>query len=211
VPGVYITAISKSGCQSGVACQIFVQQAESYPSLAAGSQQALKIFVSASTAQHFTTLLVGDRVDVYAHAWRYDIDGQNELLLQVSSGLPGCAKKIGQGTPLPVTVTLAELSVTAYESTVGPLLIRVDTVSGKPAAPTETFGLWETGVFDDAGIENVTSLSPFFLPGGAFVGLTQNQIESFTSVTGVFGLFVIGMPVAKYEEIYPRTMADVVQ
>ena len=214
VPGVYVTGVSQGGCVAGSACQIFVQQGEQYADLAAGSQQALKIFVSGSTAQHFTSIAVGDQVDVYANAWRYDVDGQNELLLQVNQQLPGCAKKVGAGDPQPVTVLLSDLTLTAYEDTVGPLLVKVNDVSGKPALPDETFGLWTTGVFIDAGPESIVSLSPYFLSGGAFSGLVQGQTTSFTSVTGVFGVFFPAGPDAgpaiKYKEIYPRAMSEVV-
>lgn len=211
VEGVIVTAVGKGGCVAGEACQIFVQSDKSYPDLAAGSQQALKIFASAATAEHFTAVKVGDTLNVYAHAWRYDVDGQHELLLQVNSQLEGCAKVVSSGSQVtPVTVDLADLTVSAYEDTVGPLLVRVETVSGTPALPDETFGLYDTGVFNEAGIETVTSLSPFFLANGAFVGLAAGKKHDFLAVTGVFGLFVpVADPLVKYEEIYPRTMADV--
>jgi hypothetical protein len=207
---VYVTAVSNGGCVAGTACQIFVQQQLSYANLNQGSQEALKIFVSAATAEYFTTIAVGDQVDVYAHAWRYNVDGQNELLLQVNLSLQGCAKKIGAGDASPVTVTLADLTVPAYEDTVGPLLVKVNLVSGKPQLPAETFGLWNTGVFMEGGVEDIVSLSPYFLPNSVFVGLTQDKKHDFISVTGVFGLFVpVADPLIKYKEIYPRTMADV--
>jgi hypothetical protein len=211
VPGVFVTAISKAGCQAGVACQIFVQQAEQYAHLAAGSRQALKIFVSANTAAHFTGLAVGDKVDVLAWAWRYDVDGQHELLLQVNLQLPGCAKKVGVGVPKPVTVALSDLTLGAYEDTVGPLLVQVNQVSGKPQLPAETFGLWTTGVFSDAGVESIVSLSPYALSGGSFAfdPANQGKTHDFTSVTGVFGLFIPpGNPAMKFKEIYPRSMDE---
>lgn len=214
VPGVYVTGVSQGGCVAGSACQMFVQQGEQYADLAAGSQQALKLFVSGNTAEHFTSIAVGDQVDVYANAWRYDVNGQNELLLQVNLQLTGCAKKIGAGNPQPVTVLLSDLTLTAYEDTVGPLLVKVNGVSGKPGLPDETFGLWTTGTFSDAGVESIVSLSPYFLGGGAFSGLVQSQTTNFTSVTGVFGLFFPADPDAgpaiKYKEIYPRAMSEVV-
>jgi hypothetical protein len=211
VPGVFVTAISGGACVAGQACQIFVQQNESFADLAGGSQQALKIFVSASAAQHFTAVQVDDEVDVYAHAWRYNVGGQNELLLQVSNGLRGCAKPVGIGAPQPVTVSLSDLTVEAYELTVGPLFIRLDAVSGTPALPAETFGLYYTAgpIDQDAGIETVTSLSPYFLPGSVFTGLNQGVKTDFESVAGVFGLFIpTATPGQKYEEIYPRSEAE---
>ncbi len=210
VPGVFVTAISKAGCQAGVACQVFVQQAEQFADLAAGSQQALKVFVSASTASHFVGLAVGDKVDVLAWAWRYDVDAQHELLLQVNQKLPGCAKKVGAGTPQPVTATLAELTLSAYEDTVGPLLVQVSQVSGKPQLPAETFGLWSTGVFSDGGVESIVSLSPYALAGGAFSfdPASMGKTHDFTSVTGVFGLFMPAGSAQKFKELYPRAMSE---
>jgi hypothetical protein len=98
----------------------------------------------------------------------------------------------------------------AYEDTVGPLLVTVDTVSGKPQLPGEIFALWDTGVFSDAGPSATVNLSPYFLPNGVFVGFMQGSIHDFGKVTGVFGLFVLlGNPPAKYKVIYPRSMAEV--
>lgn len=208
VPGVYVTAVSKGGCQAGTACQIYVQQDLTYDTLAAGSQQAIKIFVSGNAADHFTGIQVGQRVDVDAHAWRYNLMGQDELLLQVNLQLKGCAKPVGTGDAQPVNVQLSQLMFAVYDQ-VGPLLVKVPNVTGTPQMPTETFGLYVKGMFIDAGAENVVSLSPFFMPAGAFTGLTTGQSTTFTSVTGVFGIFVpTQMPTAKYREIYPRTAAE---
>jgi hypothetical protein len=209
VPGVYVTGVGKGGCQAGVACQIFVQQSEAFADLAAGSQQALKMFISANTAFHFAGIKVGDRVDVDAFAWRYTVNGQNELLLQVNLQLPGCAKVVGTGNPVPVPAQLSDLTLSAYEDTVGPLLVTVTGVSGKPQLPAETFGLWKTGTFTDAGADTIVSLSPYLLPTAAFSGLTTGKVHDFTSVTGVFGLFSpTADPSAKYKEIYPRADAE---
>ena len=57
-----------------------------------------------------------------------------------------------------------DLTLDAYENTLGPLLVKVDGVSGKPQLPAETFGLWKTGVFVDAGPDTIVSLSPYFGP-----------------------------------------------
>lgn len=211
--GVYITAISKNGCVDAMPpepCQIFFQEAETYPDLAAGSQRAIRMFVSGNSAKHFTSLAVGDQVDVLAHAKRDTQNGHDELMLSVVTALPGCAKKVGQGTPAPVVVQYEDLTLSAYEQTVGPLFVRLEGISGKPQLPTEIFGLWETGVFNEAGIENVVSLSPFFLPGGTFTGLEAGKTHAFGSVTGVFGLFVIDNPLTKYKVVYPRSMGEVV-
>jgi hypothetical protein len=211
IPGVYVTAVSQGACVAGTACQVYLQQDETYASLAAGAQRALKLLVSKNTSQFFTTLKLGDQVNVYANAWRYNLDGQNELLLQVNLMLKGCAKVVGSGNPTPVAATLADLTVPAYEDTLGPLLVQVQTISGKPKMPGEIFALWNTGVFSDAGLDEVVNLSPYFLPGGVFAGLQQGAIHDFTSVTGVFGLFVPPTPpIIKYKVVYPRTMSEVV-
>lgn len=217
VTGLYVTAISWGGCSSGNACQVFLQDAETYASFAAGAQHGMKLFVSGATAEHFESLQVGDRVNVYAHAWRYNLNpAQNELLLQVNGTLRGCAKAVGSGTPAPIEgVELTDLTVDAYENTHGPLLVRVDEVSGKPGAATETFALWKTGgPFVEAGVESVVSASPYFLDGGSFSGLPTDGTTTvdFASITGVFGLFVPAPPAdggtgPKYLMIYPRTMA----
>lgn len=210
VPGVYVTAVSGSGCTGGTPCQIFVQQQETFASIAEGSQQAIKLFASAATASHFEGIAVGDRIDVYAHAWRYDINGQNELLLQVATALPGCAEVVGSGNPQPVAgLSLVDLTVDLYEQTMGPLLIQVDAVSGSPDGPSELFGLWPGFMPGTQPLEEITSLSPHALPNGAFVGLTQDLIHNFTHVVGVYSLFIPGSaPATKYEVLYIRSMAD---
>lgn len=209
VPGVYVTAVSGAGCAAGQACQIFVQQQESYASLAAATHQSLRIAIAPSVASYFTGISVGDRVDLYAHAIRDLQDGKNELFFLVTETLPGCAKVVGSGTSLPVTVTLDQLTVAAYEDTIGPVLVRVDTVTGNPNTPPELFALWDTGTMPNGDITTVTSLSPYFLAGGQFTGLTDGQNTDFQEVVGVFGLFVPPvMPVTKYEAIYVRTTAD---
>ena len=205
VPGVYVTAVSKNGCTPDVGCQIFVQQDESYLDFADAQQKSLRIDIYPTVAEHFVGIGVGDEVDLYAHALRNTNDGNDELEFFVSDALPGCAKVVGSGTPQPVAATLADLSVDAYESN-GPVLVTVDLVSGKPHMPIETFALWSTGSREGGDITTVTSLSPFFLAGSAFTGLTPETITDFDSVTGVFGLFVpAGM---KYEEIYPRDATE---
>jgi len=219
VPDVIVTAISWGGCSAGHPCQVFLQTEATYPTLAAGAHQAIKLFVSDDTAQHFTQLQVGQRVNVYAHAWRYNFNpAQNELLLQVNATLRGCAWRVGDATATPIpNVQLSELTVDAYENTVGPLLVQVQDVTGKPGPANETFGLWKTGgPFVDAGPESIVSASPYSLSGGSFTGLpTGGQTEvDFDAVTGVFGLFVPstdGGASAKYLELYPRGMADMPQ
>jgi hypothetical protein len=209
VSGVYVTAVSKGACQAGTACSFFVQQDLSYPSLNAAAKHALKVFVSAATAVYFAGIAVGDKVDLLGHAWRYNLDNQNELLLQVNQQLPGCFKKTGSGTATAVTAQLTDFNVNAYENTLGPVLVDVFGVSGTPQNPDETFGLFKTGQFNDAGIASVTSLSPFFLAGGVFTTLTKGMKTNFTRVTGVFGVFIPAQSMTKYLEIYPRTSADI--
>ncbi len=214
LPGVYVTAISRGACTANQACQIYLQQDETYASLALGAKHGIKMLISAPAAQYFTTLQVGDKVDALGYAQRYTLGGQNELLVQVNSIQPGCAKKVGSGAPAPISgVLLSDLTVNAYENTIGPLLVKVDNVIGTPGTPGETFGLGNAqfdGGGSDAGTD-IVSLSPFFLPGAVFTGLTNALKTKFFYVAGVFGLFVppTDGAVAKYLEIYPRTMADV--
>jgi len=218
LPGVFVTAISGSACANNTTCQIFVQQAESYASLAAGAKQAIKLRVAGSVAQYFTSLKVGDKVDVLGYAWRYNLGGANEMVVQINSQLPGCAKKVGTGSPTPITgVQLTDLSVAFYEQTHGPLLIQLSTVTGKPAAPSEIFGLWKTGVgIGDAGPESLVNASPFFLANNAFTGLPTNGTTAvdFKTVTGVFAVFIPSLEAGsppKYMVTYPRSMAEMVQ
>lgn len=210
VAGVYVTAVSAGGCTAGAGCQIFVQQQETFADITAGSKQALKLFASPATAHHFAGIAVGDRLDLQAHAWRYDVDGQNELLLQVANHLPGCAKVVGTGTPMPVAgLDLVDLTVQLYEYDMGPLLIELTTVSGKPHLPTELFGLWESFMPGNDPLEEVTSMSPYMLAGSAFTGFQPEVIHNFPTVTGIFSLYVPpANPPQKYEVIYPRTMDD---
>jgi hypothetical protein len=136
--------------------------------------------------------------------------GRNELRFFVRESDPGCMEVVGAGNPTPAPATLAELTQTAYEDTHGPLLVQLTTVSGRPNAPDEIFGLWTTGGQQGGGIETVTNLSPFFLAGGAFTGLVEDQITDFTSITGVYAQYIRTGNPTKYEVIYPRTMAEVV-
>ncbi|MEO6419763.1 MAG: hypothetical protein ABIP39_10170 [Polyangiaceae bacterium] len=218
--GVYVTAISGSACVANKACQIFVQTDPSYATLAAAAHNAIKIFISTSTSHYFTGIQVGDKIDALGYAWRYNLTGQNELLVEVNTLFPGCAKKTGTGAVLPIPgVKLSDLTLSAYEDTLGPVLVTLSGVSGKYVPPaTQTFALFppnDAGVIDagaDAGTTTLVSLSPYFLAGGGFSGLPANTMTHFTSVAGVFGLFIpsAGAP-PKYLELYPRTMGDVVQ
>lgn len=209
--GVVVTGISGGACRAKAACQIFLQDDETYSSINEGAHHAVKLFVSAATADHFTTVAIGDRINVLGWVWRYTLSGQNELMVQVNSQLLGCTKKVGTASPKPTVTTLSALTLDAYENTVGPLLVQVKGVSGKPGAPKETFGLWVTGA--DAGSFNgtqIVSASPYFISGGVFDGLTQGATTRFKSISGIFGLFVPSSGTAKYLEIYTRSMADVV-
>ena len=217
ISGVVVTGVSQGACAPGKACQIFVEDPADHADLAAAAHHAIKVFVSAPAASHFVGVAVGDRVDVAGWGLRYTISGQNELLLEVNDLLRGCVKKTGTGTVKAVTATLAQLgTVAAYETTYGPVLVQLTSITGKTGAtPTETFGLWSTGTTSEAGAASIVSLSPFFLTGGAFTGLIPSTITDFTSITGVFGLFYPGGgadagPATKYLEIYPRTTGDIV-
>src|SRR5450432_3735192 len=210
IPSVTISAISFGGCNAGHACQIFLQTDATYATLADGAHKAIKMFISAAAAVHFSSAHVGDTVNAMGWGWRYNIDGQNEILLEVNDEFQGCVKKTGTLTLTPITgVTLDQLTVDAYENTYGPLLVEVDNTRGTTTASlTETFGLvpGADGGFVDAGPE-IVSLSPFFLANGTFAApMTVSTHEHFTSIVGVFGLFVPVVDAgAKFNELYPRT------
>jgi len=209
VPGVYVTAVSRDGCMANQACQFFVQQDESYASIAEATHQSLRVAVAPSVAELFEGIAVGDQIDLYARAFRDIEDGKNELVFLIAPALPGCAAIVGAGDPAPIIVTLDVLTLVAYEEDVGPILVQVDTVSGNPNSPAETFALWDTGSVGGGGLDTVTSLSPFFLSGAAFVGLTDGLNTDFEFVVGVFAIFAPPAdPLVKYEEIYVRSAAD---
>lgn len=211
--GVYVSAISKGGCAAGTACQIYLQDQETYSSWAASAHHGIKLLIYANAAEEFVGLKVGDKVDVAGQAGR----PQSELLIRVGKqNLPGCARATGLGVPSPVTgVALADLTVDAYEKTHGPVLLQLANVTGKPGDSFDIFGIWNTGTYNDAGPEGMVSASPYFLPGGGFTGLSYDggtQVK-FSSITGVFGLFTpsgdAGAAV-KYLVVYPRNMNEVV-
>jgi hypothetical protein len=218
ISGSIVTAVSQGGCSAGKACQLFLQEASGGVDLAAVSHHAIKLFVSAKAADRFTGIAVNDKVDVAGYAVRYTLDGQNELLVEVNDLLRGCIKKTGTGAIAPVPATLSDLStVSAYESTLGPVLVTVSGVSGKPTTTSAIFGLYPTTGFDagpDGGTTGIVSLSPYFLSGGAFTGLTLDSKNDFATITAVFGLFYPGSgdagPATKYLVIYPRVMSEVV-
>ncbi|MEO7112934.1 MAG: hypothetical protein ABI183_21015, partial [Polyangiaceae bacterium] len=60
VNSVTISAISFNGCNTGHACQIFLQTDATYASLTDGAHKAIKMFISSAAAGHFSTAQVGD-------------------------------------------------------------------------------------------------------------------------------------------------------
>jgi hypothetical protein len=215
ISGAYVSAVSGNGCTAGSSCQIFIQTDPSYSSLSLAAHNSVNVRVAGSVSQYFTGIAVNDRVDVLGWAQRSTFGGGNELIVQVNSQLPGCMKKVGSGTLVPLTVQLSDLTVAAYETTHGPMLVQLSTVSGKPGLPKEIFGLWATGVgIGDAGPEGLVNLSPYFLPNNSFTGLTNGVIQDFTSVAGVFAVYVpyteAGAP-TKYLVVYPRLMVELVK
>jgi len=209
VPGVYVTGVSGSACAAGQACEIFVQQDETYTSLTEATHKSLRVGIDPAVASYFVGIAVGDRVDLFARASRDTQNGKNELRFLVTPSLPGCAKVVGSGDPQPFTLTLDDLTVAAYETERGPMLVRVTTVTGNPNPPAATFALWDTGTTPSGGIMTVTSLSPYFLPGKVFNGLTDGLNTDFDEVVGVFMVLAQpGSPVTKYEEICVRSELD---
>jgi hypothetical protein len=211
IEGVYVTAISKGACVAGVACELIVQQDHTYANLAAGAQHAIREWVTSSTSKYFDTLSVGDQVNMLAWAYRETEAGQNELILNVNLLDPGCALKIGTGTPTPITgVHLYDIGALAdYEMTYGPVLLQVANVTGTPKQPDQTFGLGDT--FYDGGSSDgqIISLSPYYMTGGNFVGLDSGVKTKFSSVTGVYNEYYNpDASATKYLEIGARTAAD---
>lgn len=217
VAGAYVAAVSGGGCTAGSSCQLFIQADPSYPNLTQAAKNGVNVRVSGTVSTHFTGIVPGDRVNVRGWAVRSTFGGGNELVIQVNASLPGCIKKIGTGNLTPLAVQLSDLTVNAYETTHGPMLVSVSNVTGKPAGSTEIFGIWATGVgIGDAGPAGIPNVSPYFLSGGAFTGLptTGQTPVDFTSVTGVFAVYVPftdGGAATKYVVLYPRTMAEIVK
>lgn len=83
IPGLYVTGVSATGCAAVSACDLYVQQAETFASVAVGAQQSIRITVGATEAQGFVGIGVGDRIDVYGHGVRETANGKNELILSV--------------------------------------------------------------------------------------------------------------------------------
>jgi hypothetical protein len=213
---VYVVAISGGACSAGKACQIFLQADPSYGTLTAAAKHGVRMFISAAASTHLVGVKVGDKVNALGFAWRYTIGGQHELLVEVNAALPGCTKTTASNqtlTPIP-NVQLSDLTLDVYENTHGPLFVNVPNVSGKPdPTPTTTFGLFPTpDGGGDAGLAdggaNIVSLSPFFIPGGAFTGLSSS-LTHFKSITAVFGIFTPDDAGSRYLELYPPSMADV--
>jgi hypothetical protein len=231
VQNVHITGISNGACKAGFACQLFVQD-QSYATLPQAAHHAIKMLISGTTSKYFVGLAVGDVVDVSGYAWRFNLFGENELLIEVNAMLQGCANKTGTGALTGVPgVTLADFTVANYEHTYGPVLVTVAGVSGKYTGPAgATFGLFTTpgadggAGFDGGAPSDIVSLSPYFLPNGQFTGLTQGSVTKFASITGIFDVFYTtgAAPDAgatdggadagstKYLELGPRTSADIV-
>ena len=208
IQGVFVTAVAHGGCAANQSCDIYVQQSESYPNLAAAQKQSIRYAIAPAVSSNFVGIKVGDKVDAYGFAYRNTQNGQNELMFLVTPTLAGCMKAVGTGNPLPTAATLNDLTITGYETN-GPLFVVLPGISGKPHMPGQTFAMWNTATGPTQPLAEVTDMSPYFLPGSVFTGFTPEMVTHWTTVQGVFGLFVPpGMPVVKYEELYIRSMAD---
>jgi len=206
--GVFVTAVAHGGCAANQSCDIYVQQSESYPNLAAAQKQSIRYAIAPAVSSNFVGIKVGDKVDAYGFASRNTQNGQNELMFLVTPTLAGCMKVVGSGNPLPTAATLDDLTITGYETN-GPLFVVLPGISGKPHMPAQTFAMWNTATGPTQPLAEVTDMSPYFLPGDVFTGLTPEMVTHWTTVQGVFGLFVPpATPVVKYEELYIRSMAD---
>jgi len=209
LPDVIVTAVSGGGCVADEFCQLFVQQQETFDDLAASAQQEIKVLVAPEVALYFEGIGVGDRVDLGGEAYRDTNDERSELRFFVRESAPGCMDIVSVGNPEPVDATLLDLTQAAYEEGLGPVLVRLTTVSGRPNQASQLFALWDSEQGpDDGGIETVTNASPFFLPGGLFVALVPDVIVDFASVTGVYGQYYREDNMTKYETIYLRNTGD---
>ncbi|HVY48824.1 MAG TPA: hypothetical protein VHB21_23205 [Minicystis sp.] len=215
LPGVYVTAIAGDGCVADRGCTIFVQQDPTYATILDAAKHGLKVYATPSASKHFTSIAVGDRVDVFGDATRVVDALQNELLIEANMEHPGCMKRVGTGSLTPVEgATFADLTVQAYEQDVGPVLVHVTnaamSVHGYPRIPTQGFHIYDGTIAGDAGVTEMT-LSPLFSAGKAFAGLPTDgmTLVKFTNgVTGVFGLYLQRTPPLKYPMIFVRSDAD---
>jgi hypothetical protein len=213
-----VTAISFGACSASgnFQCLVFLQTQPGYGSLAEGKHQGIKLSVSPKASFYFSTLNVGDVINLYGHAIRFKESGHNELRVHVDLERQGCMKKVGAAVPTPIGgVALADLTIDNYENAIGPLLVQVDTVKGRPTANTsETFALFESdsNTFD-AGLELTQVLTPYYLPGGNFQGLTADKWTNFSSIGGVYSVFVVNSngESLKYRMLGPRTQGEIVQ
>jgi hypothetical protein len=205
---VVVSAVSRGRCTAGEACLLFVQQSPSFASFDAAIGQSLRLVVSADVSDLFVGIAAGDRINLLASAWRPATHANNELFLAIDTERPGCAKVVGKAELTPLNMTLADLSVTAYEDLVGPLLVTVQDVAGVPKAAYKTFSLKPQEDDTPQAFDEMTSVSPYLMPGGHFVGLEHGESYDFDSVTGVFALFTPDGAARKYEHIYPRHMGD---
>ena len=206
VSGAIVTSVSGGGCAGGAACWLTLQDAPTYASFDAGAQHGIRLWVSGAEAQRFTGIAVGDVVDVLGWLARDTTGGANELRLAVDTTSPGCAEATGTASPTPIPdVTLDQLTVAAFQTTHGPLLVRLPLVSGRPTAQDETFGLWPTGV---VWTGEIVSLAPDGMPNATFVGMAVGSIMDFTSVSGVFvAPHIAG---TTYAQVWPRSTSDLV-
>src|SRR5678815_114677 len=110
------------------------------------------------------------------------IRDRNELIVHVDDVSPGCALKVGSGTPTPITgVQLSDIgSLSAYEDIYGPLLLQVANVTGTPKLPNQTFGVGNSFFDGGATDASIVSLSPYYMPNGNFVGLDSGVKTKFT-------------------------------
>lgn len=217
--GLTVTAVSFGACNptGNFQCILFLQTKPKFGSLSEGKHQGIKLFVSEKASPKFVGLGVGDVVNVYGNAVRYTQFGQNELRIHVDLEHPGCAKAVGTATPEPIKgVALEDMTIDNYENAIGPLLVQVDSLKGRPTPdPTETFALFKSeqeGGFD-AGLDLTEVLTPYYLPSGKFLNLTADKWTTFPSITGVYSVFVIsdGGQFTKYRTLGPRLQSEIVQ
>jgi hypothetical protein len=202
--GVYVAAVSGGVCRPDAACEMFVQQAPGYDDVVQAAQGAVRVVAAIEAAPDVAGAAAGDRVDLAGFAWRHEGPAMNELVVEVSDLHRGCVHRVGEAVMRPAPATLHELSVADY-ARFGPMLVEIEGVSGSPKEPDSTFAIWPPGGSDG----DLTSVSPFLLPGQRFNGLSYGELNAFERVTGVFAVYSPA-PGAHFEELYPRGMADIV-
>jgi hypothetical protein len=137
VPGVYVTAVSTNGCVATEACTIFVQDDESYASIAEATHKSLRVGIAPAVASYFTGI-ANDRVDLYARSRH---GGRTERAL-LHAGAARRWSSVRHDRPWSYARRPDGRRLRRH---CRPMPVQLNTVSGNPNLPNETFALWDTG------------------------------------------------------------------